>query len=232
MLLAVVLLPLAPAVGTLPALAALVCAAVGAWRSRGGHAVNRGRAVTALIGAPVVLVAAVALTPPVAPVTAEPAAAERADARAAETAARERAAEERAATERAEQERLAQELAAERRAAEQTRAEQAERERLAEERAEQERADRERAEQERADGERADRERAQQQRAAAADPAPASVCNSSTHYVNADGNCIPRPTEAASPPAGATAQCKNGSYSFSQNRSGTCSRNGGVARWL
>ena len=33
-------------------------------------------------------------------------------------------------------------------------------------------------------------------------------------------------------PAGATAQCKNGTYSFSKTRSGTCSRNGGVKEWL
>lgn len=33
-------------------------------------------------------------------------------------------------------------------------------------------------------------------------------------------------------PQGATAKCKNGSYSFSKTRSGTCSRNGGVLEWL
>jgi hypothetical protein len=33
-------------------------------------------------------------------------------------------------------------------------------------------------------------------------------------------------------PDGATAQCRNGSYSFSHSRTGTCSRNGGVATWL
>jgi hypothetical protein len=30
------------------------------------------------------------------------------------------------------------------------------------------------------------------------------------------------------PPAGATAQCADGTYSFSQHRSGTCSHHGGV----
>ena len=35
-----------------------------------------------------------------------------------------------------------------------------------------------------------------------------------------------------SPPAGATAQCRDGTYSFSQHRRGTCSHHGGVARWL
>lgn len=42
-----------------------------------------------------------------------------------------------------------------------------------------------------------------------------------------------RPPQAASTaPAGATAQCRDGTYSFSQHRSGTCSRHGGVSRWL
>ena len=36
----------------------------------------------------------------------------------------------------------------------------------------------------------------------------------------------------ASAPAGATAKCKDGTYSFSKTRSGTCSRHGGVAQWL
>jgi cardiolipin synthase A/B len=33
-------------------------------------------------------------------------------------------------------------------------------------------------------------------------------------------------------PAGATAQCRDGTYSYSQHRSGTCSDHGGVATWL
>lgn len=37
---------------------------------------------------------------------------------------------------------------------------------------------------------------------------------------------------AAAHPAGATAICRDGSYSFSQHRQGTCSHHGGVARWL
>src|SRR5438552_2746816 len=36
----------------------------------------------------------------------------------------------------------------------------------------------------------------------------------------------------ASPPPGATAQCRDGSYSYSHHRSGTCSYHGGVAVWL
>jgi hypothetical protein len=33
-------------------------------------------------------------------------------------------------------------------------------------------------------------------------------------------------------PAGASAQCRDGSYSFSQHRRGTCSHHGGVALWM
>lgn len=35
-----------------------------------------------------------------------------------------------------------------------------------------------------------------------------------------------------SAPAGATARCRDGTYSFSQHRAGTCSHHGGVAAWL
>ena len=51
-------------------------------------------------------------------------------------------------------------------------------------------------------------------------------------YTNVNGNEVPRPYHAPSAPAGATAQCRDGSYSFSQHRSGTCSHHGGVSRWL
>ena len=37
---------------------------------------------------------------------------------------------------------------------------------------------------------------------------------------------------AASPPVGATAVCRDGTFSFSLHRSGTCSYHGGVATWL
>jgi hypothetical protein len=37
---------------------------------------------------------------------------------------------------------------------------------------------------------------------------------------------------ASSAPPGATAQCRDGTYSFSQHHSGTCSHHGGVAQWL
>jgi len=41
------------------------------------------------------------------------------------------------------------------------------------------------------------------------------------------------PSALAGPaPPGATARCRDGTYSFSQHRSGTCSHHGGVAVWL
>lgn len=39
-------------------------------------------------------------------------------------------------------------------------------------------------------------------------------------------------SESTAAPSGATAQCRDGSYSYSQHRQGTCSHHGGVARWL
>jgi hypothetical protein len=51
-------------------------------------------------------------------------------------------------------------------------------------------------------------------------------------YTNVDGNQVHVPVQAPSAPAGATAHCRDGSWSFSQHRSGTCSGHGGVAQWL
>lgn len=50
-------------------------------------------------------------------------------------------------------------------------------------------------------------------------------------YKNVDGNQVPSPYKAPSAPSGASAQCRDGSYSFSQHRSGTCSHHGGVMEW-
>lgn len=52
------------------------------------------------------------------------------------------------------------------------------------------------------------------------------------HYTNVDGYRVQSPTYYNSAPAGATALCRDGTYSFSRNRRGTCSHHGGVARWL
>ena len=53
-------------------------------------------------------------------------------------------------------------------------------------------------------------------------------------YTNSKGNRVRSPTRTADnqPPAGATAQCRNGTFSFSQSRRGTCSHHAGVAKWL
>jgi uncharacterized protein YgiM (DUF1202 family) len=51
-------------------------------------------------------------------------------------------------------------------------------------------------------------------------------------YTNVDGVEVPRPRRSATIPAGATARCADGTYSFSRNHRGTCSHHGGVAEWL
>lgn len=52
------------------------------------------------------------------------------------------------------------------------------------------------------------------------------------YYTNVDGNTVHSPAYSNDVPAGASARCRDGTYSFSQHRSGTCSRHGGVATWL
>lgn len=51
-------------------------------------------------------------------------------------------------------------------------------------------------------------------------------------YINVDGERVSSPIFSSSRPAGASARCRDGSYSFSRNRRGTCSHHGGVAVWL
>jgi hypothetical protein len=61
-------------------------------------------------------------------------------------------------------------------------------------------------------------------------PKPAPVSTSSGGgYTNSQGNYVPSPSTN---PAGATARCHDGTYSYSQSRRGTCSHHGGVAQWL
>jgi hypothetical protein len=43
---------------------------------------------------------------------------------------------------------------------------------------------------------------------------------------------VKRPENCSAAPQGATAQCGDGTYSFSQSHRGTCSHHGGVAKWL
>jgi len=54
----------------------------------------------------------------------------------------------------------------------------------------------------------------------------------SNYYINVDGNKVQSPTYSNTVPAGASARCGDGTYSFSQHRSGTCSHHGGVSSWL
>jgi hypothetical protein len=57
------------------------------------------------------------------------------------------------------------------------------------------------------------------------------VCGTNS-YVNIRGACVHRPVHANHAPKGSTARCRDGTYSFSQSRRGTCSWHGGVANWL
>jgi len=55
--------------------------------------------------------------------------------------------------------------------------------------------------------------------------------SNNNYYTNVSGNEVHSPAYAPAIPANATAQCGDGTYSFSQHRSGTCSHHGGVATW-
>src|ERR1700691_1377806 len=61
---------------------------------------------------------------------------------------------------------------------------------------------------------------------------PKPKCSDSGTYVNSQGQTVKRPENCSAAPQGATAQCADGTYSFSRSRRGTCSRHGGVAKWL
>jgi len=52
------------------------------------------------------------------------------------------------------------------------------------------------------------------------------------YYTNVNGHRVRRPVRADRAPVGASAKCRDGSWSFSENRRGTCSHHGGVASWL
>ena len=61
-------------------------------------------------------------------------------------------------------------------------------------------------------------------------PATAAVAScSGDYYKNVSGHCVHRPSTS---PIGATAKCRDGTYSYSQHPQGTCSYHGGVARWI
>ena len=53
------------------------------------------------------------------------------------------------------------------------------------------------------------------------------------HYTNKSGTVVHSPAHTVSGqvPAGASAKCRDGTFSFSQHRQGTCSHHGGAAGW-
>jgi uncharacterized protein (DUF1800 family) len=54
------------------------------------------------------------------------------------------------------------------------------------------------------------------------------------HYKNKAGQEVHAPAKSVNGkvPDGASAKCRDASYSFSKNHRGTCSHHGGVASWL
>jgi Protein of unknown function (DUF3761) len=63
-------------------------------------------------------------------------------------------------------------------------------------------------------------------------PSPQNNLSNDNHYTNSDGETVHSSAYSNTVPAGATAQCRDGTYSFSQHRQGTCSHHGGVEQWL
>lgn len=63
------------------------------------------------------------------------------------------------------------------------------------------------------------------------DPQNSPLSRPKTYY-NVDQIEVQSPTKYKSVPPGACAVCRDGTYSFSRNRRGTCSHHGGVASWL
>lgn len=72
------------------------------------------------------------------------------------------------------------------------------------------------------------------QKAQPAQQQAAKPVHDTGYYTNRNGQAVHRPerTQGNVIPAGATAQCRDSTYSFSRHRRGTCSHHGGVARWL
>jgi len=67
--------------------------------------------------------------------------------------------------------------------------------------------------------------------AAPADAAPAASAPAAAKSSTASKSA-PTATASNTDPTGATAKCKDGTYSKSKHHSGTCSHHGGVAEWL
>jgi hypothetical protein len=58
---------------------------------------------------------------------------------------------------------------------------------------------------------------------------PALASCRSGYYENVSRHCVKRPSTS---PVGATARCRDGTFSYSEHASGTCSHHGGVGRWI
>jgi hypothetical protein len=73
----------------------------------------------------------------------------------------------------------------------------------------------------------------QQEVAPASEPSESQLLEHG-RYTNRKGESVHSPahTKDGKAPAGASAQCRDGSYSFSHSHRGTCSGHGGVAGWL
>jgi hypothetical protein len=59
-----------------------------------------------------------------------------------------------------------------------------------------------------------------------------AIASTSSYYTNVSGSKVHVPVQAQIIPKGATARCRDGGYSYSQHRRGTCSYHGGVRTWL
>jgi hypothetical protein len=62
-------------------------------------------------------------------------------------------------------------------------------------------------------------------------PAQTGGQSNDNYYINSQGDSVHSPAYSTDN-SGATAQCADGTYSFSQSHRGTCSHHGGVASWL
>lgn len=63
-------------------------------------------------------------------------------------------------------------------------------------------------------------------------PVADTPLSNNNYYTNTYGNKVHSPAYSESIPIGASARCRDGTYSFSQSRRGTCSHHGGVSQWL
>ena len=68
--------------------------------------------------------------------------------------------------------------------------------------------------------------------AAASTPAAPAAGTPAAAKSSTASKSAPTATASDTDPTGATAKCKDGTYSKSQHHSGTCSSHGGVAEWL